>query len=171
MGVGTDVSPWRGCIQSQYCTWKHRDEEDGSDPHCVSVLCSTQMDEFNEKKAVQLCKLPFSMLAMVFTIERLPIYKIPGVLNNNNNSSKILTLLISTDYSLFSFNLRQDTPALSNPSCQPQPPPSMESRAVTSKGKGAKPEGSGRAQQSVCHCDNLFKGGGQDIMKYPGLKS
>lgn len=36
------------------------------------------------------------MLAMVFIIERRPIYKIPGVLNNNDD--KILTILINTDY-------------------------------------------------------------------------
>lgn len=103
---------------------------------------------------------------MVFIIEEL-IYKIPGVLNNNN--LKILTIVLNTDDSFFVY-LRQNPgtpcPHQSLPSSpQPQPPPFTDSRATMSKGEGPKPEGIGRAQKSVCHCDKLLKGGGQVIIK------
>ena len=98
------------------------------------------------------------------------MYKISGVVSNNKN--KILTILIIADHPNFSFKTKHtDHPAPSNPSCEPLHLLSRDSRATESKVEGAKPEGAGRAQQSLCHCDNLVKGGGRGIIKYPGLKS
>lgn len=160
-------SPGTGALELALCVgaqgWRG-----GGWPCLCSLQCTD--GQINKKKGVQLPKLPFSVLAMVFIVERLLIYKIPGVLNNNNK--KILTILINTDYSGFLSKTKpRDPPAHSDPPSQPRPPPSTDSRAAMSKGEGAKPEGTGRAQQSVCHCDNLLKGGGQGIIKYPGLKS
>lgn len=85
---------------------------------------------------------------------------------NLNNSHKQFLLL------LFIVCLRQNPGiplAQSKTSSQPQPPLLMDSRATTSR--AAKPKGAGRAEQSVCHCDNLLKGGGQGTIEKPGLKS
>lgn len=82
--------------------------------------------------------------------------------NKSNNSHKHFLLL------LFIIYVRQNPgmpPAHSKTSSQPQSPLFMDSRVTMSGGAGAKPEGAGRAQQSVCHCDYLLKGGGQVIIK------
>lgn len=137
----------------------------------MQCLCSLQCTDrwSNKKKEVQLLTLPFSVLDMVFIIDWLPMFNIWGMVSNNNthnnkssNSHKHFLLLSFIIY------LRQNPgilPVHSKTSSQLQPPLFMDSRVTTRRGAGAKPEGAGRAQQSVCHCDNLLKGGGQGIIK------
>lgn len=78
--------------------------------------------------------------------------------NKSDNSHKHL-------FAAVVYYLRQNTGIPLKTSSQPQPSLFMDSRVTMSRGAAAKPKGAGRAQQSVCHCDNLLKGGGQDIIK------
>lgn len=163
----TDGSHRSGCIWSNHHAQMG---ERGVWPHLCSALCSAQMGKLRTRREPSYQKVPFSMLTVVFSPERLTIYKISGVLNSNNNN--ILIIFINVDHPYFSLKTKStDHPASSNPSCEPLHLLSRDSRATASKGEGVKPEGAGRAQQSLCHCDNLVKGGGWGIIKYPGLKS
>lgn len=78
--------------------------------------------------------------------------------NKSNNSHKHLFVAVV-------YYLGENPGIPLKTSSQPQPPLFMDSRVTMSRGAAAKPKGAGRAQQSVCHCDNLLKGGGQGIIK------